>query len=130
MFTHKIWKAFRWTLGLFLATSFLSVILLKFLPVYITPLMVIRCFQQLSNGESITLHHHWVSLDDISPSMPVAVMASEDTRFLLHHGFDYAAIEKAVRRNMKHKKKLGAKMFFFGQAVAGCARVLKSISLH
>lgn len=108
MLTHKIWKAFRWILGGFLATSFLSVILLKFLPIYITPLMVIRCFQQLGDGESVTLHHHWVPLEEISPNMPVAVMSSEDTRFLLHHGFDYAAIEKAARQNMKRKKKLGA----------------------
>lgn len=36
--------------------------------------------------------------------MPVAVMASEDQRFLLHHGFDYNAIEKAAVHNMKNKK--------------------------
>ena len=41
--------------------------------------------------------------------MPVAVMASEDQRFLLHHGFDYDAIEKAAKRNMQGgKRKLGA----------------------
>lgn len=33
--------------------------------------------------------------------MPVAVMASEDQRFLLHHGFDYNAIEKAAAHNLK-----------------------------
>ena len=37
------------------------------------------------------------------------VMASEDQRFLLHHGFDYDAIEKAAKRNMQGgKRKLGA----------------------
>ena len=41
--------------------------------------------------------------------MPVAVMASEDQRFLLHHGFDYDAIEKAAKRNREGgKNKLGA----------------------
>ena len=35
------------------------------------------------------LHHHWIPLEEISPHLPVAVMASEDQRFLLHHGFDY-----------------------------------------
>lgn len=41
--------------------------------------------------------------------MPVAVMASEDQRFLLHHGFDYDAIQKAAKRNMQGgKNKLGA----------------------
>ena len=36
-------------------------------------------------------------------------MASEDQRFLLHHGFDYNAIEKAAKRNIRGgKHKLGA----------------------
>ena len=40
--------------------------------------------------------------------MPVAVMASEDQRFLLHHGFDYNAIEKAAKHNINGGKKYGA----------------------
>ena len=71
--------------------------------------MVIRCFQQAASGESIIWHHHWVSLDNISPHLPVAVMASEDQRFLLHHGFDFDAIQKAAKRNRRGgKRKLGA----------------------
>ena len=40
--------------------------------------------------------------------MPVAVMASEDARFLKHHGFDYDAIQKAVKHNKTAKTKHGA----------------------
>lgn len=56
------------------------------------------------------MSHHWVSIDNISPSMPLAVIASEDANFMKHHGFDYNAIENAVERNLKHpeKRKLGA----------------------
>lgn len=97
---------FRWTIILFLTTSILAVVAYRFIPVYITPLMVIRCFEK---GE-LKMHHHWVAMDDISRHMPVAVMASEDQRFLLHHGFDYNAIEKAAVHNIKNKtgKKRGA----------------------
>lgn len=97
---------FRWAIILFLATSILTVVAYRFIPVYITPLMVIRCFEK---GE-LKMHHHWVPMDDISRHMPVAVMASEDQRFLLHHGFDYNAIEKAAVHNIKNKtgKKRGA----------------------
>ncbi len=71
--------------------------------------MFIRCFQQVTEGKSMTLHHHWVPIDEISDHLPVAVMASEDQRFLLHHGFDYDAIEKAAKRNIEGgKRKLGA----------------------
>ena len=96
----------RWAIILFLATSILAVVAYRFIPVYITPLMVIRCFEK---GE-LKMHHHWVAMDDISRHMPVAVMASEDQRFLLHHGFDYNAIEKAAVHNIKNKtgKKRGA----------------------
>ena len=57
----------------------------------------------------MTLHHHWIPLEEISPHLPVAVMASEDQRFLLHHGFDYNAIQKAAKQNLKSgKQKMGA----------------------
>lgn len=90
-------KIIRWAVGLFFASTVLAVVAYRFIPVYITPLMVIRCFE----NSSLTMHHHWVPIDKISPHLPVAVMASEDQRFLLHHGFDYKAIEKAARHNMK-----------------------------
>ena len=80
------------------------------MPVWFTPLMFIRLAQQAGAGQELTLHHHWVPLDEISSSLPTAVMASEDARFLEHNGFDYKAIEHAAMRNMKHpeKRKLGA----------------------
>ena len=94
----------------FFASTILSVVALRWLPVYFTPLMFIRLAEQVDEGKSMTLHHHWVPLEKISPSLPTAVMASEDARFLEHHGFDYKAIEQAAMRNMKHpeKRKLGA----------------------
>ena len=72
--------------------------------------MFIRCYEQLKEGHSLKMSHHWVSLDDISPSLPTAVMASEDARFLNHHGFDFKAIQNAVKRNQEHpeKQRLGA----------------------
>ena len=94
----------------FFASTILSVAALRWLPVYFTPLMFIRLAQQAGAGERLTLHHHWVPLEDISPSLSTAVIASEDARFLEHHGFDYKAIEHAAMRNMKHpeKRKIGA----------------------
>ena len=105
----KIWRIVRWVVSLFFASTILAVVMLRFIPVYFTPLMFIRCFQQVAEGQSMTLHHHWVPIDEISDHLPVAVMASEDQRFLLHHGFDYNAIEKAAERNLNGgKRKLGA----------------------
>lgn len=88
----------------FFASTILIVVAYRFLPVLSTPLMFIRCYEQLSDGKDIKCKHHWVSLDNISKSMPVAVMASEDQRFLKHHGFDYEAIEKAAMHNLDGKR--------------------------
>ena len=107
---QKIKQTIKWIVVAFFASTILSVVALRWLPVYFTPLMFIRLAQQVDEGKSMTLHHHWVPLTEISPSLPIAVMASEDARFLDHHGFDYKAIEHAAMRNMKHpeKRKLGA----------------------
>ncbi len=94
----------------FFASTILSVILLRFVPVFFTPLMFIRCCEQMKEGRELKLSHSWVSIDKMSASMPVAVIASEDANFMKHHGFDYKAIEHAAKRNMQHpeKRKLGA----------------------
>lgn len=74
-----------------------SVILLRFVPVYFTPLMGIRCAQQAFSGEKLKLKHKWIPLEEMSPKMPMAVIASEDNRFPDHHGFDMIEINKAIK---------------------------------
>ena len=100
---------FRWMVVAFLASTILSVIALRFVPVYFTPLMFIRVGQQITAGDDIRLRHRWVPMNKISKELPVAVMASEDQRFMDHHGFDFQAIEHAVKTNAKRgaKRKLG-----------------------
>ena len=94
----------------FLASTILSVVALRFVPVFFTPLMFIRLAEQVKEGRELRLSHHWVSLADMSEQMPIAVIASEDANFRSHHGFDFKAIEHAVKRNREHpeKQKLGA----------------------
>lgn len=105
---EKLLRIVRWILVGFFVSTILAVVCFRFIPVLITPLMVIRCMEQVGGGESIKMHHHWVPMEEISRHMPVAVMASEDQRFLKHHGFDYNAIEKAAIHNMKGGKRHGA----------------------
>ena len=100
----------KWIVVAFFASTILSVVALRFFPVYFTPLMFIRCYEQVADGKDLKLSHHWVPLEKISPNLPRAVIASEDANFLKHHGFDYKAIEHAAKRNREHpeKRKLGA----------------------
>jgi monofunctional biosynthetic peptidoglycan transglycosylase len=104
-FIQKLKKTVKWIVVAFFASTILSVVILRWVPVYFTPLMFIRMAQQKANLQELTLHHHWVPLEDIAPSLPTAVMASEDAHFLEHHGFDFKAIEQAAMRNIKHPDK-------------------------
>ena len=70
-----VYKILRWGLALFFSSTILVVVVYRFVPVYVTPLMVIRCVGQIADGKSLTMHHKWKPLDNISPSLPVAVMA-------------------------------------------------------
>lgn len=94
--------------ALFLVSTILVVILYRFIPVVVTPLMFIRSVENIKTGGPITWHHTWVSIDEMSSELPVAVIASEDQRFYSHHGFDVEAIEKAAERNRNSSKKFGA----------------------
>ena len=103
---------FRWIrniLAFFFISTILVVVLYRFVPVLVTPIMVIRSVQQIKDDGKFVFKHHWVSLDKISPHLPVAAMAGEDARFLIHNGFDFQAIGDAIERNQKAgKKKFGA----------------------
>ena len=107
VFINIIRRIIRWMVGLFLGSTILAVVVLRFVPVYFTPLMFIRCAEQIKEGETLKLKHTWTPLDKMSKYMPVAVIASEDQRFLNHHGFDYQAIEQAARHNRTGKRMHG-----------------------
>ncbi|MFS9382054.1 monofunctional biosynthetic peptidoglycan transglycosylase [Citrobacter sp. ANG330] len=51
-------------------------------------------------------HSDWVSMDEISPWMGLAVIAAEDQTFPDHWGFDVAAIEKALSHNERHESRI------------------------
>lgn len=104
----KIRRYIRNLLLFFFISTIGAVILYRFLPVYITPLMVIRVVEQVFQGEKPRLHHSWVSFENISRHLPMAVIASEDNRFAEHHGFDFKAIQQAIEEKKKGKKQRGA----------------------
>lgn len=103
----KLQTLLRWIVLLFFGSTILAVFIYKWCPVYVTPLMVIRCAQQVRHGEQLRLKHHWVPLDSMSIYMPVAVMASEDQRFLTHSGFDFIEIDKAMEERRSGKRYRG-----------------------
>lgn len=103
-------KIFRWILKAiiwFFGLSILSVFIFKWIPVPFTPLMITRIIEFKLNGKDAIYSHNWVPLEDISPNLQKAVIASEDGNFLKHNGFDFEAIQKAFNNNNKGRKLKG-----------------------
>jgi monofunctional glycosyltransferase len=93
-------KALLWFFGISIA----SVVLFKFVPVPFTPLMVIRCFENIADGKENHFSHNWEPIDKISMNLQKAVIASEDGTFLTHNGFDFIAMQKAYKSNERGRK--------------------------
>ena len=82
----------------FLTYSVSTTLLFRFIPVTVTPLKVVRLFENL-HEEGLTIHSNWVPLKKINPTMVQAVVATEDNNYLTHNGFDWEAIKKAYNEN-------------------------------
>lgn len=98
-----LWKAMLW----FVALSIVSVIIFKWVPIPWTPLMTTRAIENAIDGNDMVCSHDWVPLEEISPNLQKAVIASEDANFLKHYGFDFNAIQKAMKSNEKGRKLRG-----------------------
>jgi monofunctional biosynthetic peptidoglycan transglycosylase len=97
-----IWKTALWFVGL----SLFFVLLFRFVPVPLTPLMLIRTVEQVFGPDEIRLKHDWVSIDEISRNLPLAVVCSEDQNFMNHSGFDMKAIERSLDAAKKGVKRV------------------------
>lgn len=104
----RFFRLFLLTLAAFFILSISSVILYRFIPVPYTPLMFWKSTASLFQDKFIGIEKKWVPLEEISKSMQRAVIRAEDAKFYIHNGFDFEAIEKAMKYNKTHKKKKGA----------------------
>lgn len=90
----------------FVCLSLFLVIILKWVPVPVTPLMLIRSAQQITSGQKVVLKHDWEPMKKISPHLQLAAVCSEDQNFLNHRGIDFKAIEKARKESQKKNGRL------------------------
>ncbi len=107
----SLFKPRKWVRNIvigWVAVTLLPVLVFRFVPVPITPLMVIRCVEQIQNDQKLKLVKNWVPLEEISPHMALAVIASEDQNFNRHFGFDLGSIEKAYKHNKRGRRPKGA----------------------
>ena len=87
--------------------SLLWVVALKWIPVYVTPLMVMRSIQ-FYGDKTFDSRKYWTPYRDISPEWARAVIASEDNLFCTHNGFDWQQIDQAIDAHKKGRRLRGA----------------------
>ncbi|MBF7682053.1 monofunctional biosynthetic peptidoglycan transglycosylase [Acinetobacter sp. B5B] len=70
----------------------------------------------LQNSE-LNLQHQWISDEQMGTAIKKAVIASEDGKFIQHHGFDWNGVHSALARNEKN-----------GEVVAGGSTITQQLS--
>ncbi|TDB65284.1 monofunctional biosynthetic peptidoglycan transglycosylase [Arundinibacter roseus] len=88
----------------FLLVSVLWVVLLKFVPVWITPHMIGRKMEAAREGEKTKIYHQWKNYESISKEAALAVVASEDQAFPTHWGFDFDQMYDALTESRKRTR--------------------------
>jgi len=106
---RRIRKALLWIVGLFLATTIGSVLLMRWIPPVSSAFIVGSYLSAWTNGD---WHWHverqWTPYERISRNAKLAVIASEDQRFMVHSGFDFEAIDKAIQEREQGRRMRGA----------------------
>ena len=104
------------TVIVFCTISTSWVLLYKWVPVKWTPLMLKRTVQNIG-VKDYKNSRTWVDIENISPIMVRAVIASEDGRFMEHWGFD---IKELIKMNKEHKTK--------GKKIRGCSTISQQVA--
>jgi monofunctional biosynthetic peptidoglycan transglycosylase len=93
----------------FFGVSVYYTIVFSFVPPQRTPLMLKRQIEQKKEKHEIQFRHQWIPIEEISPHLIQAVVATEDNHFTKHFGIDFGAIRKARDFNKKSRfRKRGA----------------------
>lgn len=113
-FNHKLtfWrqKLFHYIRNLvvfFFASSLIMVIVYRFVPVYITPLMIIRCIENGWNGEDVRVLKKWTPIEEMPEYLIKSAISAEDVHFVENSGFNWGAIYSAIDHNRHHKNIIG-----------------------
>jgi monofunctional biosynthetic peptidoglycan transglycosylase len=92
----------------FLIVTVMPVLVYRFVDPPTTPLLWIRWVESGYDKAYPTFLKHWIPLNQISPNLVRAVIVAEDQKFYNHSGFDWYAVEAAIRINLGTDKTVGA----------------------
>lgn len=103
---QKIKLFFSYSLKIVLVYNIILIFLLLFFRfVDIPSTSFINSIRGITFLPEDELTKSWVSLNEMSPYLPLAAVAAEDQLFFEHFGFDYKAIEKALEVNKRRSSR-------------------------
>lgn len=93
----------------FVGGSLVAVLVLRFVPPVTSAFMLGSYVAAWQDGRwSYRVDYRWTPYEQISRHMKLAVIAAEDQKFAVHPGFDFEAIDKALKHNAKGRRVRGA----------------------
>lgn len=93
-----MWKKIKQVIFIILLLNVAFIILGRF---FNPPITITQIGGLFEYGK---LQRDYISYDEMGDNVKKAVIASEDQKFFIHNGFDYTAIEKAMKHNEKGKR--------------------------
>jgi monofunctional glycosyltransferase len=102
LFLKFAWKILKRVFVVLFIAQLLYIIVLR----WVDPPFTIT--QLVDRAHGYTIKQKQVSIINMAPAVLLSAIASEDHRFLNHHGFDTKGIKKAWEENKKRRKPRGA----------------------
>lgn len=101
---RQLTRLVLWLAGIFVFVSAALMLTLRWLPPPTAGIVLQRQLQAASGSHALD----WKPWNEIAPHMAVAVIASEDQRFLQHWGFDLTQVQKAIEERRRGGRLRGA----------------------
>lgn len=100
-FFRRLGRWLAWSLAAWVVLTVGIVLLFRFVDPPVSSFMAQRIVEATIKREpDFELAQRWVPLSAISPSLRIAVVASEDQKFIEHHGFDLQTLRKVAAEHL------------------------------
>ena len=106
---HRLGRLLLWVATVFFASTAIVVLAMRWVPPLTTAFIINGYVSAwLEHDYGWRADHRWTAYEQISRHAKLAVIASEDQKFAFHPGFDFEAIDKAIRARERGKSLRGA----------------------
>lgn len=85
--------------------SLFFIIIYRVVPVFITPLPIVRLYDQAVGEDPFRLNKDWEKIENLGKNMALATITSEDPKFFKHYGFDFEQIFESIKKSFEKGKR-------------------------